>query len=150
MSSRQALIRVVGRPVDAAYFGGYPGPFRWRRTWSRCGDTVIGWRRGQGKPDGGVSTATLAEVLIASRVRVGVDTRVPRQFIGARELFGTSGERAIMGFFSRMGTNVASLMLEPMKRLVAHGALVGPLSRVLLLCLQHHGERWAKIEGGES
>lgn len=55
-----------------------------------------------------------------------------------------------MGFFSRMGTNVASLMLEPMKRLVAHGALVGPLSRVLLLCLQHHGERWAKIEGGES
>lgn len=55
-----------------------------------------------------------------------------------------------MGFFARMGTNVASLMLKPMKRLVAHGTLVGPLSRVLLLCLQHHGERWAEHEGVES
>lgn len=52
--------------------------------------------------------------------------RVSGELVATAEPLGASGEGALVGLFARVCPDVAGLVLEPVERLVADGALVGP------------------------
>lgn len=100
-------------------------------------------------------------VFVASpRVRVGVDSRMSGQLIGSAESFCASRERASVRLLARMRSDVASLMLEPVKCLIAQRTLVRPrefcplVLHVIMLHSHshgiHHRSEVALIHGGES
>lgn len=60
------------------------------------------------------------------RVGVVVYPRVAGQLVGAGELLAATREGAGVGLLARVSSDVASLVLETVEGLVAHGALVGP------------------------
>lgn len=55
----------------------------------------------------------------ATRVGVVVNARVSGQFVGPAESFRTAGKLTGMRFLASVRSDVARLMLEPVKRLVA-------------------------------
>jgi len=72
----------------------------------------------------------------SSRVGVVVNSRVPGEFIRAREALGAPGKSTGVWLFSRVRPDVTSLVLETVEGLVAERALVGTrevLSRLFLL-----------------
>lgn len=58
-----------------------------------------------------------------------------------------------MGFFARVGSDVAGLMLKSVKRFIAHGAFVrargGVLPSRFLLCRHHDGKAKRIISDGK-
>ncbi len=46
---------------------------------------------------------------VVCAIVIGVNARVPRQLVGARETFLAAGERALKRFLARVGTDVTSL-----------------------------------------
>lgn len=75
-----------------------------------------------------VSVAVIIAIfaVVTTGVWIGMDSRVSGQLIGSRELLGTAWKGTGMGFLSGMGTNMASLVLQTVERLVADRALVRP------------------------
>lgn len=66
----------------------------------------------------------LLALVTTARVGVVVDSRVPRQLIGARKLFGAAGELAGVRLLASVSANVSCLVLEAVESLVAERALV--------------------------
>lgn len=60
----------------------------------------------------------------SSRVGVIVYPRMPSQFVRPAKSFGTTRKLACVWFFACMSPNVSRLMLQSVKRLVAHGTFV--------------------------
>jgi hypothetical protein len=76
-----------------------------------------------------------------------VYSRVPRQFIRPAEAFGTAGELASVRLFSRMRSNVACLVFEPVEGSFAQRTFVRP--RQILLVV-HAGLRHINHRGHEA
>lgn len=64
--------------------------------------------------------------IVTTGVWVGMDSRVSSQLIGSRKLLCTAWKGTRVRFLSSMGSNMASLVLQTMERLVADRALVRP------------------------
>lgn len=89
--------------------------------------------------------------LASPRVWVVVYPRVSSQFVGARKTFCASGKGASMRLLARVGSDVASLVLQTVKGLIAQRAFVGPgkiLSGLLGLLRGVLEERRHETDGG--
>lgn len=63
-------------------------------------------------------------LVATTRVGVVVDSRVPGQFIGARELFAATRELAGVWFLTRVSADMSCLVLEAMECLVTERTFV--------------------------
>lgn len=86
----------------------------------------------------------------APRVGVAVDARVAGQLVGAAEAFGASRELTAMWLLARVGADVARLVLETVKGLVAERALVGTgeVGAVGVILMLHHVDGHGRGGGG--